>query len=69
MANFCTKCGAPLVDGQPCQCCQEEGKQGYTEYGKNIFQMILKLIKHPVDGFSEFVEDEDGQNRIDSYGN
>lgn len=61
MANFCTKCGAPLVDGQPCQCCQEEGKQGYTEYGKNIFQMILKLIKHPVDGFSEFVEDEDGK--------
>lgn len=62
MANFCTKCGAPLVDGQPCQCCQgEEDNNVYVQYGKNVFQMILEIIKHPVDGFLESVEDEDSK--------
>lgn len=64
MAKFCTKCGAPLVDGQPCQYCQGEednDNNTYVEYGKNVFQMILELIKHPVDGFLESVEDEDSK--------
>ncbi len=62
MANFCTKCGAPLVDGQPCQCCQEEEERNeYVEYGKNVFQTILELIKRPVDGFLESAENEDSK--------
>lgn len=58
MANFCTKCGKPLVDGQSCDCGMEE------EISKNFFRMVLEIIKAPADGLLEAVEDEKSKNGL-----
>lgn len=58
MANFCTKCGKPLVDGQPCDCSLEEAAT------PNFFQTVFGIIKAPVDGFLEAVENENSKNGL-----
>lgn len=73
MANFCTKCGTPLVDGRCPKCDskphtvpkgdkKDEGK-GARVYPahENYVQAILNMIKRPVTGFCESVADENSK--------
>lgn len=59
MANFCTRCGKPLVDGQPCDCCQKD-----EVVTASFFKTVLDIIKHPVEGFLESVEDETSKSGL-----
>lgn len=83
MANFCTKCGRKLIDGQPCICTQqvekeiqetqemqqqivqeEVEKNDAATKAKNFFSQALEMIKHPVTGFLDAIQDENSKNGL-----
>lgn len=73
MANFCTKCGTPLVDGRCPKCDPKPDtspKGDKKENGEdtevhpvheNYIQAILNMIRRPVTGFQESVADENSK--------
>lgn len=70
MAKFCTKCGAPLVDGK-CPMCDKEvdtspkwtatEEEKVTAVHENYIHAILNMIKRPVTGMRESVADADSK--------
>ena len=73
MANFCTKCGTPLVDGRCPKCDPKPDtspKGDKKENGEdtevhpvheNYIQALLNMIRRPVTGFQESVADENSK--------
>lgn len=78
MANFCTRCGRRLQDGEICTCQTEQGsinrEQQFragqqfgtqaADFSKNFFSKILNLVKRPVSAGKELIMEADVKTAI-----
>lgn len=57
MANFCTKCGKPLVDGQPCDCMSKQTVNPETPAEKKVVKKVIKrkVVKKPMNIWEMFL--------------
>lgn|GEM_PF-562236 len=79
MAKFCTNCGRPLIDGQPCSCMQSDNSfvqdASQTTYDseisnftmgffKSLYEFIIRFFKFPVSILSQVIAKEDYKTGI-----